>query len=334
VIALLNTAIQDEKIKESFKELILGLLKDEDVYRELTGLVVKLGEEKQVLDATRELLTESAHRALNDPEILDHSMEFATDVVGDNVLQRTSGEALRNTVTYAVKPSLSTFLSIFGITLLFFSASALGNARISARQGREMDAALSVVAKSISNQVMTSVSKILSLPKRAVTGLTSAIVATVLYPFKLIGSAVVAIGQVGNATLNAFIDLFVTASSFPAFVQQAVSMSFTMLMKSLSSAASSSYSWMSSLPAVLASQGKVLLRMLSESIVSGSKSLGSAFYTSLVSVLTTGFGEISTYVVSLTSASRSRVMEAVSWLMSVLSARFRGNSDSSATATN
>ena len=35
-------------------------------------------------------------------------MEFATDVVGDNVLQRQSGEALRNTVTYAVKPSLST----------------------------------------------------------------------------------------------------------------------------------------------------------------------------------------------------------------------------------
>ena len=63
---------------------------------------------EQILDATRELLTESTHRALNDPEILDHSMEFATDVVGDNVLQRTSGEALRNTVTYAVKPSLST----------------------------------------------------------------------------------------------------------------------------------------------------------------------------------------------------------------------------------
>ena len=72
------------------------------------------------MDATRELLTESAHRALNDPEILDHSMEFATDVVGDNVLQRTSGEALRNTVTYAVKPSLSTckFLSACNLHLL------------------------------------------------------------------------------------------------------------------------------------------------------------------------------------------------------------------------
>ncbi len=108
IVALLNTAIKDEKIKKSFKELVLGLLQDEEVYNELTGLVVKLGEDKEVLDATKELLTESAHQALNDPEILDHSMEFATDIVGDNVIQRTSGEALRNTVTYAVRPSLST----------------------------------------------------------------------------------------------------------------------------------------------------------------------------------------------------------------------------------
>ena len=34
----------------------------------------------QILDATKALLTESAHKAMSDPEILDHSMEFATDV--------------------------------------------------------------------------------------------------------------------------------------------------------------------------------------------------------------------------------------------------------------
>jgi hypothetical protein len=50
---------------------------------------------------------ESAHNALNDPEILDHSMEFATDVVGDDVVQQTAGEALYNTLSYAVRPTLS-----------------------------------------------------------------------------------------------------------------------------------------------------------------------------------------------------------------------------------
>ena len=64
-----------------------------------------LGEEQEVLDATQQLLTISAHRTLNDPNVLDHSMEFATEVVGDDVVQRTGGEALRNTVGYAVQPS-------------------------------------------------------------------------------------------------------------------------------------------------------------------------------------------------------------------------------------
>lgn len=57
--------------------------------------------------ATQALLTESAHNALNDPEILDHSMEFATDVVGDDVVQRTAGDALRNTLSYAVQPAIT-----------------------------------------------------------------------------------------------------------------------------------------------------------------------------------------------------------------------------------
>jgi hypothetical protein len=70
-------------------------------------LVQRLGVEKQVQDATQALLVESAHNALNDPEILDHSMEFATDVVGDDVVQQTAGEALYNTLSYAIRPTLS-----------------------------------------------------------------------------------------------------------------------------------------------------------------------------------------------------------------------------------
>ena len=52
VIALLNTAIKDEKISKSFKELVLGLLKDEEVYKELTGLMVQLGEEQEVCSSS------------------------------------------------------------------------------------------------------------------------------------------------------------------------------------------------------------------------------------------------------------------------------------------
>lgn len=48
IVQLLNTSIQNENIKRSFKELIMGLLKDDEIYNELTGMVVRLGEENEV----------------------------------------------------------------------------------------------------------------------------------------------------------------------------------------------------------------------------------------------------------------------------------------------
>lgn len=193
VVQLLNTAIHDENIKRSFKELIIGLLKDKEIYNELTGMVVLLAEENEVLDATRSLLTESAHNALNDPEILDHSMDFAADVVGDDLVQRTSGMALRNTVTYAVSPSLSTFLSIFGGCLVLFSVSAIGNARASAREGREIDIAASVVARNVGTIVLNALTKILTFPRRVVAVSFYAIIGVMAHPLKWIGNTMASI---------------------------------------------------------------------------------------------------------------------------------------------
>jgi uncharacterized membrane-anchored protein YjiN (DUF445 family) len=107
VIHLLQYAIQDEQIKEAAIQLVMEVVNDKEVLEELTILLQRLGQEEKVQTATQALLVESAHNALNDPEILDHSMEFATDVVGDDVVQRTAGEALYNTLSYAVRPTLS-----------------------------------------------------------------------------------------------------------------------------------------------------------------------------------------------------------------------------------
>jgi len=142
VVQLLNNAIQNEEVKRSVRRLVLQLIADEEVYREFTNLVVRLGEDDEVLAATQALLTESAHKALNDPEILDHSMEFATDVVGDDIVQRTSGEALRNTVGYAVQPGFSAAFAFAGIALVFVSFSALGNLRTSAGDDEVLGSAL------------------------------------------------------------------------------------------------------------------------------------------------------------------------------------------------
>ena len=91
---LVNTVLQHENIYAAVKDIVLQLVNDEEVYKELTKLVVKLGEQQEVLDATQQLLTESSHRTMNDPSVLDHSMEFATEVMGDDVVQRTGGDAL------------------------------------------------------------------------------------------------------------------------------------------------------------------------------------------------------------------------------------------------
>jgi len=107
VIHLLQNVIQDEHIKEAAIQLVMEVFNDKEVLDELVSLLQRLGKEKEVLEATQSLLVESAHNALNDPEILDHSMEFATDVVGDDVVQQTAGEALYNTFSYAVRPTLS-----------------------------------------------------------------------------------------------------------------------------------------------------------------------------------------------------------------------------------
>ena len=136
ILFVLNVAIQNEDIRLAVKKLVLDIIEDEEVLEELVRLLQKLGQDQevrfrvlvrrdsmfhslirphrspfsddlQVLDATKTLLTESAHNTLNDPEVLDHSMEFATDVVGDDVVQRTAGEALRNTLSYAVQPGIS-----------------------------------------------------------------------------------------------------------------------------------------------------------------------------------------------------------------------------------
>ena len=107
LIKLVNQIIQNETTKKAFVDLILQLTKDEDINQAVTEMVVRLTKDDEVMEATHLLLKESTHKTLNDQDILDHSMEFAADVVGDDVVQRTSGEALWNTISYSFRPGFS-----------------------------------------------------------------------------------------------------------------------------------------------------------------------------------------------------------------------------------
>ena len=198
-------------------------------------------------------------------------------------------------------------MSVFGAALLVFSASALSNARISARQGRDIDAAASIVVKRLGTTAMDAISKILSIPAKAISGFTSAIIATLLYPFQLIGKTAGAIGQVGNEVIKSVVDLFLKATSFPTFVKDVISLWCTVLMGSVSTLLNKSYLWINSLPELFVFHIKSLLSTLGGLISSGSRQFGDILVSTFVSLYTTAGTKVSNVCSSIITTSRSGI---------------------------
>eukprot|EP00536_Pseudo-nitzschia_multiseries_P007866 jgi/Psemu1/287415/fgenesh1_pg.190_\ len=197
VVQLLQNAIADQKIKEAAVQLAMDIFGDDRVLDELVTLVQRLGMEQQVRHATQALLVESAHNALNDPEILDHSMEFATDVVGDDVVQQTAGEALYNTMSYAFRPALSVFLALTGVGLIFVSIAAFRNVNQNPSDAADR-AFLSTIEK-----YTTRLLKILFLPLDFLVACKDALVSIVLFPFRFVSSSVARANKLGKSLFGA-----------------------------------------------------------------------------------------------------------------------------------
>jgi hypothetical protein len=191
VVKLLQIAIQDPAILKAAQKLVLDLVEEPDVKQALIDMIQKLGNDSQVQVATQTLLTESAHNALNDPEITDHSMEFATDVLGDDIVQRTAGEALRNTVGHAVRPASTIFLTATGVGLILFGVVAIGYARSSDQEARLFE----VAARSLQLNAAGGIVRILTWPGRAVRVVLLTSGYYLAYPFIVLQSAMVRVGE-------------------------------------------------------------------------------------------------------------------------------------------
>jgi hypothetical protein len=165
VIKLLEIAITSTPIKNAVIELVLQIAVRETEFRNaIIQMIQNLGTDEQVQKAVVQLLTEATQTTLNDPDILDHSMEFATDVVGDDIVQQTAGEALRRSVEHAVKPATTIFLSACGVGLLIFSFIALGYSRSS-----EMEVQIfSSAARSLQSNASRGMLRIVSWPFRTI----------------------------------------------------------------------------------------------------------------------------------------------------------------------
>lgn len=179
VINILQIAILDPVILKATQQLLIQLIDDPIIRQKVIDLIISLGNEKAIQNSVVELITESAHITLSDPDILDHSMEFATDVVGDDIVQQTAGVALRNTFQHAFQtPIIIVILTSIGVTLLFFSIISIGYSRSS-----DTDAILiKHVVKSLQTNTTFGIHRIMTWPIRTVSSISFYIYSNVIDP--------------------------------------------------------------------------------------------------------------------------------------------------------
>jgi hypothetical protein len=146
------------------QELVLQVfVREPEVRDALIRTIESLGDDPAVRAAVIQLLTDATHATLNDPEILDHSMEFATDVVGDDIVQQTAGDALRKSFKHAVlRPVSAVFLTAMGVGLIIFSIFAVGYSRSSEQEAVLLETA----ARSLRFNVSFGIIRILTWPLR------------------------------------------------------------------------------------------------------------------------------------------------------------------------
>lgn len=192
-VKLLQFAIQNPDVKAAAQQLVLDIVEEPDVKDALIQMIQRLGNDPQVQSATQTLLQDSTHHVLNDPDVLDHSMEFATDVLGDDIVQRTAGEALRNTVGHAFRPATSVLLTAAGVGLMIFGLLAIGYARSSEQEAILFESA----ARSLQTNTANGLVRIVTWPGRMLYSLFGDIVGVLMMPVYAARNLVVGVSNAG-----------------------------------------------------------------------------------------------------------------------------------------
>jgi hypothetical protein len=105
-------------------------------------------------------------------------MEFATEVLGDDIVQRTAGKALRNSLGHAVRPASTIVFTTIGLGLLVSSVVAVGYARSTEQEVRLFENAM----KSLAGNAAFGIRRMLTWPGRAVRGAGGHLLNIFLFP--------------------------------------------------------------------------------------------------------------------------------------------------------
>lgn len=159
-----------------------------------------------------------------------------------------------------------TVLSVLGIMLILFSASAFGEARMAARMGRDIDASASVVMKTMRDTVIAFLVKFISFPSSVFASTCEALSKVVLAPFELMTNIAMAVGRFG---MNIFTHLqqgVSTILSSPRLLMDAFVSLLTSLRNSISTITSKSITFIASLPVNIALGIKVFMITVGQEI--------------------------------------------------------------------
>lgn len=191
VVHILQIAIQDEKVRIAAQKLLIELTQEPEVKLSLLKLLQELGRDETVTETVQALITNSAHRSLNDPEVLEHTMEFASDIVGDDVVQQTARDALWNTVGDAVRPATSILFTAAGVGLVAFGIVAMGYARSSESEAQLFETA----ARSLQINTVAGISRVACWPGQQLKALFRSFGAVLVFPLQLLQRQAVALGR-------------------------------------------------------------------------------------------------------------------------------------------
>lgn len=153
-----------------------------------------------------------------------------------------------------------TVLSMFGVTLLVISASALGHARMAAREGNDMDVAASMVFQNIGESLWEKFLKVGRIPSNALAALGATITDALLAPLRIVGQVLLSVGQAGNAAINAI-------QSFLSKIISSPGLAMSLLKSSLISLQYATAQWIQKTLSKSANLPSIILIKLKEGLV-------------------------------------------------------------------
>eukprot|EP00752_Nemacystus_decipiens_P012697 g11249.t1 len=118
--------IKTPRFRQGATELVVALGQSEEVYAAVTALASRVIQDPEVQATLSTVLSASSREVLRDQVVFDHSKVFVAQVMGDDAVQRSGGDALWNTVQYALQTRL---FKATGLCLLAAGSAVLFSGR-------------------------------------------------------------------------------------------------------------------------------------------------------------------------------------------------------------